>query len=61
MKIVPNLFHIRAAEKEKSRAEDQARLQAGVSPAQIQMENSACKEHFRRCKRISNLAEAVGK
>jgi len=57
---VKNLFTIRAAEKAASRAADQARITAGVSPAQIQMENDAFKGHFRRCKRISNLAAAVG-
>ena len=57
MKVVKNLLRRRAAEK--SRVQDQARLAASVSPAQLQAENSALKEHFRRCKRIANLAQAA--
>ena len=59
-RTVENLFAIRAAEKAASRAADATRIKAGVSPAQIQMENDAFKGHFQRCKRISNLAAAVG-
>jgi len=61
MKVVKNLLRRRAAEKSRARAADKARLAAGVNPAQLQAENSALKEHFRRCKRIANLAQAAGR
>lgn len=55
---VKNLLAIRSAEKIASRAADEARIKAGVSPAQIQRENSAFKGRLRT---ITNLADAMSK
>ncbi len=58
---VKNLFAIRAAEKAASRVADAARIKAGVSPAQIQDENSAFPKGFFRNAKITNFAAAMSK
>lgn len=53
------LIELRAAEKIAARAADAARMKAGVSPDQIQRENSAVNGAHIRGKPISNFAEAM--
>ena len=60
-KPAKTLLEIRSAEKAASRAEDEARIKAGVSPAQIQQENSVFSGRVLSPKSISNLADAMSK
>lgn len=54
-----SLTQVRAEDKVAARAADAARIKAGVSPAQIQRENSAVNGAQIRGKPISNFAEAM--
>ena len=56
-----SLLEIRSAQKAAARAADAARIKAGISPAQIQEENSAFKGQVKQCKTIPNLAAALNR
>ena len=58
--VGPEFFLQRRLEKAASRAEDQARIDAGEDPEVIGWENSIFSKEFFKNARISNLAETVG-
>ena len=54
-------LEMRKAEKEAARRRDAARLEEGISPEDIQRENSMFSRKRIQNARIHNLAEIVGK
>jgi len=56
-----SLLEVRATEKRAARTEDLARLESGVSPELLQLENSIFPKSFFANARISNLKQAVGR